>query len=136
MHGKAQRRDELGFWVEYLTAARAGFGLPFDEADQMRVAINEWFRKIDQAVREANASGCTYFRCRQSYENCETLTLLFSNGKDRTFRRTPKIDDRFQRHGNPLSRGETIDLKIALQSMILNEGKVRAAPKGGWIGPA
>jgi len=67
------------FWVQYVMAARAGYGQPFDDTDEMRVAINEWFSKIDKAA----ASGCIYFSCRQRMKEPRVIRLLFSDGKDK-----------------------------------------------------
>src|SRR5208283_878538 len=128
-------RAALAFWREYVAAARTGYGSEFDHSDAMRAAINEWFGKIDQAIAEANATGCVFFKCVAPKKKPENVRLLFSDGKGRTFRRTLKIDDRFRRHGTPLDFHDFSNLKIVVQSMILNEGKVRLDPKGGWFAP-
>jgi len=128
-------RVAMTFWREYVAAARTGYGSEFDHSDEMRVAINEWFAKIDEAVGEANATGCVFFKCTSSRREPQKVKLLFSDGKGRTFRRTLKIDDRFRRPGTPPDFHDFSNLKIAVQSMILNEGKVRLDPKGGWFAP-
>ena len=73
-----QRQDAArAFWHEYVAAARAGYGLEFDPSDEMRVAMNEWFAKIDHATEEANATGCVLFNCTSTRKNPETVRLVF-----------------------------------------------------------
>jgi len=128
-------RASRAFWIEYVTAARAGSLPSPDDGDQMRVAMDEWFSKIDQAVAQAMASGCVFFNCKQSSKEFGKIRLLFSDGKGRAVRRTLKIDARFHRNGALLEFHDFSNLKIVVQSMIINEGKVRPDPKGGWIAP-
>jgi|ERR1019366_940902 hypothetical protein len=123
------------FWQEYVRTARAGFDLEFDHSDEMRVAITELFGKIDQATSDANASGCLFFKCTSPRKQPQKVTLLFSDGKGKTLRHTLKIDTRFHRGGSPLNSHDFSELKIAVQSLIIDEGKVRPDPKGGWISP-
>jgi hypothetical protein len=105
-------------------------------ADPMRCAVEEWFAKIDKSVAEAKAQACIYFDCRMvSDKKCRRIALVFADRKGKSFRRTLKCDERFQRHGSPLSRGELVDLKIAVQSMIINEGQVVMDPKAKWMIP-
>jgi hypothetical protein len=126
------RRDKAAteFWREYVRAARDGYGLEFYSSNTMRVAINEWFTKIDHAAADARAAECLIFRCSiPQGKNRQELRLIFSNGKDRTLRRTLKIDARFQ-HGGRFDHHDFMALKIAVQSMLVSEGEARPKTVG------
>jgi hypothetical protein len=119
----ASEVESSTFWLEYVGAMRKAYGLhpPVDPAvDPMWVAIDDWYRIIDAAVAKAVAEGFVYFECG-FMSSRRRIALRFRHPDGRRFQRTLAVDERFMRHGKPLSITEIIDLKIAIQTMIFYE---------------
>jgi hypothetical protein len=112
------------FWFEYITATREWYlmGSPADpNADPMLAAMCEWLKKIEIVMQKAAAEGCDYFSCRL-VEKRRRIALRFARGDGRGFERTLSVDGRFRRrHGKPLTDMEILDLKICIQTLIINE---------------
>lgn len=129
-----QRRREAGrFWWDYVYTARKRYGLAFDGRDEMRVAINECFKKIDDAVSKAIETGCTYMYPRTPVKHPEVKILIFSDGKGKTFQRSLKMDQRFAANGPPLDFHDYWWFGIVISNLIFDEKKVKPDPRGGWL---
>jgi hypothetical protein len=129
----AKFKDDVSmeFWFEYVTLARQCYlqDRPVDmNSDPMLAAMYEWLGKIDAAIEKALANGFVYFDCSLVAKR-ERIALRFRGADRKQFERTLRIDSRFVRQGKPLTTTDIIDLKIAIQSMILNEGRVKWPPR-------
>jgi hypothetical protein len=123
------------FWVEYVSTARKAYRIqrPVDpNADPMLAAIYDWFRKIDAATAKAVAEGYIYFHCSWSASRHRIL-LRFRHEDGPRFQRTLPVDSRFQRWNGPPLRHDVVEIKIAIQSMIVWERRVQPDPKAGWL---
>jgi len=130
-----ERRDRQAgdFWPDYIYGARDGSEVARRVPKEMKAALTEVFRKIDDAVAKAVQTGYVFFRYRSAYEHPELTTLIFSDGHGKQFQRTLRIDERFTINGEALHFHDYWWLRVALTSVIVNEGKVRRDPRGGWI---
>jgi hypothetical protein len=118
--------DDLNFWTEYISLARQGYlaSIAFDRSgDPLRTALDEWFQKIDEAMAEAGRRGFERISVRWRFgRGHPELVWTFSDGRTggQRFQRSMRLDGRFKcRH--LLSKGQMVDFKVALQSLILNE---------------
>jgi hypothetical protein len=127
-------REARSFWLEYVYAAREDFcGLELDPSDEMRIAMNEYFKKIDVVVSNAIETGCIYMRHRDPAKHPEITVLLFSDGKGKTFQRSFKMDHRFSVNGRPLDFQDYWWFRFAITIMIFAEKKVKPDPRGGYF---
>ncbi len=93
----------------------------------MRCAVEEWFAKADKSVAEAKAQGCIYFDCRRfSGKKGRRIGLVFADGKGKKLQRTLIISATgdFNGTGSLCQWEKLLDLKMALQSLIIKEGLV------------
>ena len=130
-----QRDDEARrFWPDCVHAAR-GYNRQFDLSDAMRLAMNEYFRKIDAAVSKALETGCIYMKHRWTRKHPELLILLFSDGKGKSFQRSLKMDQSFETNRTPLHFHDYWWFYFAITNMIFYEQKVKPDPRGGYFLP-
>jgi hypothetical protein len=114
-------------------------------ADPMLAAIIEWLKKIEIAIEKAAADGCHYFSCHL-IDKGSRIVLRFRRADGSGFKRTLRVDPCFERRGKPLTISEVVDLKICLQSLIIQEpqqlsrlplgpGESPFRPRPGWCLP-
>ena len=130
---KRREKAAADFWSDYIYSVREGLEIRQDVPEIMHAALKDVFRKMDDAVEKAVETGYLFFRYRSAHEHPELVTLIFSNDQRKQFQRTLRIDDRFTMQGQPLHFQDYWWISIALTSVIVNEGKVRRDPRGGWI---
>jgi hypothetical protein len=129
-----ERRKEAGrFWWDYVYTARDGYGREVDGRDEMRIAMNECFKKIDAAVSRALETGCVYMYPRTPEKHPEITILLFSDRKGKTFQRSLRMDPRFAANRAPLDFHDYWWFSIVISNLIFDEKKVKPDPRGGWL---
>jgi len=108
------------FWDEYISLARKSYLTDRPAGpDPMLNAFYGWFGKIEMAIDKAMSGRFQYFSCHL-LDKDRRIALRFHRTDGGRFQRTLLIDDRIQRLGKRIDLGEIVDLKICLQSIVMN----------------
>ena len=119
------------FWYEYVPCAREMFinAAPVDRAaDPLLAIFYDIFGVIDACVAEALQQGYTHFTptTRTNRDKTKRMVLVFSGGPlPAMSRQVPFQQERINALRPQFRVSEFVDLKIVLQSMIANEGKIK-----------
>jgi hypothetical protein len=119
------------FWFEYVPCAREMFlnGAPVDcEADPLLAIFYDIFGVIDASIADALQKGYTQFTptTRTNRDKTKCMVLVFSGGPLPAMRRqVPFQQERINALRPGFRVSDFLDLKIVLQSMIVNEGKIK-----------
>jgi hypothetical protein len=130
-----KERDEAAyqFWSKFIYGTREAYAQGSVPGETIQTAMYERFSGIDRAVAKALETGCVYLRYRRPEKHPEVTILTFSDSKGRRFQHSVKMDARFAPEGRELGFHDQWWFEVLIGNMILNEGKVKPDPRGGFI---